>query len=466
MKEEKFDFGLVGLGVMGRNFILNVAENGFSTLGLSSSEEKISLLRKEGKENKIDATNSDENFIRRLELPRKIMLLVPAGKPVDSMIERFLPFLNEGDLIIDGGNSHFLDTNRRYDFLLKKGIRFIGSGVSGGSMGARYGPSIMPGGDIESYELIKPIFESVSAKINNEPCVTYLGPKSSGHYVKMIHNGIEYALMQLISEVYHILKVGLNYNNDAIFKSFNKWNEGRLSSYLLEITRNIFNTKHKENNKYIIDLILDKAKQKGSGKWTSQNAMDIGINVPTIDSAISMRIISSFKELRENTYNLYINNKKGKVDILEDDLEKTLYFGFIISYIQGFLQLKMASKEYNYNLDFESVCRIWRGGCIIRADMLEIFIDILKENPNFDHLIQNNYILKIISECESSVRKVCKNAINSSIPIMGISSTLSYFDSFKTNKLPTNLIQAQRDYFGEHTYERVDKKGFFHTKWE
>ena len=371
-----------------------------------------------------------------------------------------------GDLIIDGGNSHFLDTNRRYEFLLKKGIKFIGSGVSGGSKGARYGPSIMPGGDKESYEIIRPIFESVASKINNEPCVTYLGPKSSGHYVKMIHNGIEYALMQLISEIYHILRTGLNFDNDSIYRIFKKWNEGRLKSYLIEITRDIFSNIEKESNKYIIDLISDKAKQKGTGKWTSQSAMDIGISVPTIDSAISMRIISSFKQLRKNMSDLYVLKKEKDHFITEEDLEKSLYFGFIISYVQGLSQLKVASDEFNYNLNLESICKIWRGGCIIRADLLELLMKGLKDDSNTMNLLQSKSITKIISECEPSVRKVCKYAINFSIPFMGISSTLSYFNAFKTKNLPSNLIQAQRDYFGEHTYERIDKSGFFHTEWD
>ena len=283
----KFDFGLVGLGVMGRNFILNVAENGFSSIGLSSSEEKIKLLKEEGKDFDIDGTQSDKVFIDSLSTPRKIMLLVPAGNPVDSMIDRLLPLLDYGDLIIDGGNSHFGDTERRFKFLESKKINFIGAGVSGGSKGARCGPSIMPGGNKESYLNIKSIFESVAAKVDNVPCVAYLGESSSGHYVKMIHNGIEYAMMQLISESYDLLRRGFKKDNDEIQKIFSKWNDGFLNSYLIEITKDIFSKKDMETDNYMIDVILDKAKQKGTGKWTSQNAMDLGINVPTIDSAIS-----------------------------------------------------------------------------------------------------------------------------------------------------------------------------------
>ena len=312
----KFDFGLVGLGVMGRNFILNVAENGFSSIGLSSSEEKIKLLKEEGKDFDIDGTKSDKVFIDSLSTPRKIMLLVPAGNPVDSMIDRFLPLLDHGDIIIDGGNSHFDDTERRFKYLESKKINFLGAGVSGGSKGARYGPSIMPGGNRESYLKIKPIFESVAAKVNNVPCVAYLGESSSGHYVKMIHNGIEYAMMQLISESYDVLRRGLKKNNGEIQKIFSQWSNGILNSYLIEITKDIFSKKDMETGNYMIDVILDKAKQKGTGKWTSQNAMDLGINVPTIDSAVSMRIISSFKDQRikaENMYNALKEGYYGKV---------------------------------------------------------------------------------------------------------------------------------------------------------
>ena len=375
----KFDFGLVGLGVMGRNFILNVAENGFSSIGLSSSEEKIKLLKEEGKDFDIDGTKSDKVFIDSLSTPRKIMLLVPAGNPVDSMIDRFLPLLDHGDIIIDGGNSHFDDTERRFKYLESKKINFLGAGVSGGSKGARYGPSIMPGGNRESYLKIKPIFESVAAKVNNVPCVAYLGESSSGHYVKMIHNGIEYAMMQLISESYDVLRRGLKKNNGEIQKIFSQWNNGILNSYLIEITKDIFSKKDMETGNYMIDVILDKAKQKGTGKWTSQNAMDLGINVPTIDSAVSMRIISSFKDQRIKAENMYKtqDNKTSLINITVEDIEKSLIFGFVVSFIQGLSQLRSASNEKSYNLNYSEICKIWRGGCIIRAKILQDFMNAL-----------------------------------------------------------------------------------------
>tara|TARA_B110000263_G_C15262615_1_gene489564 strand:+ start:38 stop:1432 length:1395 start_codon:yes stop_codon:yes gene_type:complete len=463
----KYDFGLVGLGVMGRNFILNVAENGFSSLGLSSKIDSINILKEEGKNYKVDGTQSNEDFIKRLSRPRKIMLLVPAGSPVDSVIEKLLPFLDEGDVIIDGGNSHFDDTERRFKFLNSKNINFIGAGVSGGSKGARLGPSIMPGGSKDSYKIVKPIFESAAAKVNGTPCVTYVGENSAGHYVKMIHNGIEYAMMQLISESYDLLKNGLKRKNEQIHDVFSKWNESTLNSYLIEITKEIFSKKDTDTNNHMVDMILDKAKQKGTGKWTSQSAMDLGVNVPTIDSSVSMRIISSFKDQRikaETFYkkdtNLVLSN-----DIDIDDIEKSLIFGFVICFAQGMSQLASASKEKSYNLNFSDICKIWRGGCIIRAKMLQDFMDAFDLNPNLENLLFDLNIKNIINSSVKSARKVSVYAIKNEIPISGLLASISYFDSFKSSILPMNLVQAQRDCFGEHTFERIDKDGSFHFDW-
>ncbi len=462
-----FDFGLVGLGVMGRNFILNVASNGFSTIGLSSNDEAIKLLKREGGDFDVEGTKSDQEFIKKLKRPRKIMLLVPAGKPVDSVINRFLPFLEDGDIIIDGGNSHYDDTDRRYDYLKQKNINFIGAGVSGGSKGARFGPSIMPGGDKNCYKNLQPIFESASAKVNDEPCVTYLGEKSSGHYVKMIHNGIEYAIMQLISENYHILKFGLGKSNDDIHKVFKTWNEGLLESYLVEITRDIFKAKDYETDNYLVDMILDKAKQKGTGKWTSQSAMDFGVSIPTIDSSVSMRIISSFKELRSKGEEIFGKNKIDDKSIEVKDIENSLLFSFIISFAQGLSQLKVASDEKSYNLNFEEICKIWRGGCIIRAKLLENFMKAYNRNNNLSNLLFDNEISSLIKETVDSARKVSIYCINNQLPSYSLLSSVSYFDAIKSSRLPMNLIQAQRDCFGEHTFERIDKPGTFHFKdWQ
>ena len=463
----KFDFGLVGLGVMGRNFILNVAENGFSSLGLSSKIDSINLLKEEGKNYKVDGTQSDEDFINRLSSPRIIMLLVPAGKPVDSMIDRFLPYLHDGDLIIDGGNSHYDDTDRRFNYLRNKNINFIGAGVSGGSKGARYGPSIMPGGDKHAYEIVRPIFESVAAKIKDEPCVSFLGNTSSGHYVKMIHNGIEYGIMQLISEVYNVLKNSLGKNNEEIYEIFKIWNNGILNSYLIEITRDIFLAKDEESGGYLIDNILDKAKQKGTGKWTSQSAMDFGVSIPTIDASVSMRIISSFKDLRIKGKKMYGNNKIKSSNIDVEDLEKSLIFSFIISFSQGLSQLKIASEEKSYNLNYVDICKIWRGGCIIRAKLLEDFMQAFKLNPKLENLLFDENISLLIKNSINSSRKVSIYCIENNIPVHALLSSISYFDALKSSRLPMNLVQAQRDCFGEHTFERLDKPGNFHyNSWQ
>ena len=462
-----FDFGLVGLGVMGRNFILNVASNGYSSIGLSSKDEAIELLKNEGKDYEVDGTKSDEEFIKKLKRPRKIMLLVPAGAPVDSVIERFLPYLEDGDILIDGGNSHYDDTDRRFKYLKDKNINFIGAGVSGGSRGARFGPSIMPGGEKDCYQNLKPIFEAASAKINGDPCVAYLGNTSSGHYVKMIHNGIEYAIMQLISEKYHILKYGLKKSNKEIHEVFKSWNEGVLESYLIEITRDIFKAYDKESGNDLIDMILDKAKQKGTGKWTSQSAMDFGVSIPTIDSSVSMRIISSFKTLREKGENIFGKNEISDNDINTNDLEKSLIFSFIVSFAQGLSQLKVASDEKSYNLNFEEICKIWRGGCIIRAKLLETFMKAFNKNNDLSNLLFDEDISSIINDTVNAARRVSVYCINNQIPAYSLLASLSYFDAIKSSRLPMNLIQAQRDCFGEHTFERIDKPGTFHYKnWQ
>ena len=463
----KYDFGLVGLGVMGRNFILNVAGNGFSAIGLSSKRESIETLERDGKDFTVKGTDDTKEFIESLSTPRKIMLLVPAGDPVDSVIDKFIPFLFPGDIIIDGGNSHFDDTERRYEKLKKLNLHFLGTGVSGGSKGARLGPSIMPGGDKEAYEVIKPIFERASAKVSGDPCVSLLGKTSAGHYVKMIHNGIEYAMMQLISEVYHILRYGMNKSNEEIHQIFSSWNDGKLNSYLIEITGDIFNAKDGESDKHLIDMILDKAKQKGTGKWTSQSAMDFGVAVPTIDSSVSMRIISSFKDVRVLGEDIYPRQSSidGGVDV--EDLEKALIYGFTICYAQGLSQLKVTSDEKGYSLDYKEICKIWRGGCIIRATLLEEFMNAFGRNSKLENLIFDKEISDMIRENESFARKVSVFCINNKIPALALNSTVSYLDAITQKQLPMNLIQAQRDCFGEHTFERLDKPGTFHNEnWQ
>ncbi|QLG43926.1 NADP-dependent phosphogluconate dehydrogenase [Costertonia aggregata] len=467
--EHKYDFGLVGLGVMGRNFILNVADNGFTAFGNDLDTEKVDALIKEGgNPKKVNATTDAKIFLDALSTPRKIMLLVPAGKVVDIVIENLLPNLDEGDIIIDGGNSFYTDTDRREAYLSKKGINFFGAGVSGGAKGARKGPSIMPGGNREAYRHVKPIFEAVSAKYEGEPCVAYLGPKSAGNYVKMVHNGIEYGLMQLTSEIYDVLKKGGNLTNDELHATYAKWNAGRLQSFLVEITSKIFQQKDDLGDGRLVDKILDKAKQKGTGKWTSQNAMDLGIPVPSIDIAVSMREISALKQERITADQLYERPTVECMDKekLERLAEESLYFSFIITYAQGLHQLADASKEYGYELDIAVIAKIWRAGCIIRAGLLADIAQAFQADNNLPNLLLSPTFVEKVQSTVNAARKLVSYGAVNGIPLPGLSNSLTYFDAYTSTRLPLNVIQAQRDYFGSHTYERMDREGIFHTEWE
>jgi 6-phosphogluconate dehydrogenase len=464
-----YDFGLVGLGVMGQNFILNVADNGFSAYGYDLDDEKVETLKTLGGNlDKVSASSNIKTFVKNLKQPRKIMLLVPAGKIVDGVIESLLPHIDKGDIIIDGGNSFFTDTDRREDYLQQKGINFFGAGVSGGAKGARKGPSIMPGGSKSAYEHIKPIFEAVSAKYNGEPCVAYLGPKSAGNYVKMVHNGIEYGLMQLTSEIYDVLKKGGDFDNDELHSTYAKWNAGRLQSFLVEITSEIFEQEDDLVKGRLVDQILDKAKQKGTGKWTSQNAMDLGIPVPSIDVAVSMRELSALKDERIKADALYDRPSVAHMDKekLEALTEKALYFSFIITYSQGLHQLADASKEYGYDLDISEIAKIWRAGCIIRAGLLADITEAFKTEPNLPNLLLSPNFVSKVKETVGAARELVAFGAQNGIPLPGLSNSLTYFDAYTSSKLPLNLIQAQRDYFGSHTYERLDREGIFHTEWE
>lgn len=461
---------MVGLGVMGRNFILNVADNGFTAFGYDLDLEKVNALKEEGgHEATVNASTSIETFVKALKQPRKIMLLVPAGKIVDSVIETLLPHIDKDDIIIDGGNSFFTDTDRREAYLQEKGINFFGAGVSGGAKGARLGPSIMPGGSQSAYAHIKPIFEAVSAKYKGEPCVAYLGPKSSGNYVKMVHNGIEYGLMQLTSEIYDLLKRAGKFSNDELHGTFTQWNKGRLQSFLIEITSKIFAQKDDVNpGADLVDQILDKAKQKGTGKWTSQNAMDLGIPVPSIDIAVSMRELSALKTERTAADQLYDKPETDVVDKaeLEKMAEEALYFAFIITYAQGLHQLADASKEYQYDLNIATIAKIWRAGCIIRAGLLADISEAFEENPALPNLLLSPHFVEKVKDTVGSARNLVALAAKNGIPLPGLSNSLTYFDAYTSSRLPLNLIQAQRDFFGSHTYERLDQEGIFHTEWE
>lgn len=467
MEQKTYDFGLIGLGVMGRNFILNVADNNFTAFGQDLDEEKVNALIAEGGNTaKVSASTDVHTFVRALSTPRKVMLLVPAGKIVDAVIEGLIPLLDEGDIIIDGGNSFFTDTDRREQYLQSKKIHFFGAGVSGGAEGARKGPSIMPGGSKSAYKEVQPIFEAVAAKFNGEPCVAYLGPKSAGNYVKMVHNGIEYGLMQLISEVYDLLKKG-GLSNEELHEVFASWNKGRLQSFLVEITAEIFKQKDDKGDGFLVDKILDKAKQKGTGKWTSQNAMDLGIPIPTIDVAVSMREISALKEERIQADALYERPVPSAMDKNEliHMAEEALYFAYIITYAQGLQQLESASREYAYELNLAVIAKIWRAGCIIRAALLEDISTAFQETPHLPNLLLDKKFALKVQAAVPSARKVVSYAAISGIPMAGLSTALTYFDAYTSQRLPLNVIQAQRDHFGSHTYERTDMEGIFHTEW-
>ena len=466
---QKYDFGLIGLGVMGRNFILNVVDNGFTAFGQDLDAEKVNALKEEGgDELKVNASTDVKEFVQALSSPRKIMLLVPAGKVVDIVIEGLLPLLDKDDIIIDGGNSFFTDTDRREAYLAEKGIHFFGSGVSGGAKGARRGPSIMPGGNREAYQHVKPIFEAVSAKYEGEPCVAYLGPKSAGNYVKMVHNGIEYGLMQLTSEIYDLLKKGGDFNNDELHKSFAAWNAGRLQSFLVQITSEILTEEDDLTDGRLVDQILDKAKQKGTGKWTSQNAMDLGIPVPSIDIAVSMREISALKDERIKADKLYDRPVVATMDkkVIEDLAEKALYFSFIITYAQGLHQLADASKEYGYELKIAEIAKIWRAGCIIRAGLLADITEAFNADETLPNLLLSPSFIDKVKSTVAAARELVAYGAKNGIPLPGLSNSLTYFDAYTSSRLPLNMIQAQRDYFGSHTYERLDTEGIFHTEWE
>ncbi|WP_297693546.1 NADP-dependent phosphogluconate dehydrogenase [uncultured Eudoraea sp.] len=468
MQNNAYDFGLVGLGVMGRNFILNVADHNYKAFGYDLDPEKVSALINEGGDvARVNASGDISTFVNALTLPRKIMLLVPAGKIVDNVIESLLPYLSADDIIIDGGNSFFTDTDRREAYLQSKGINFFGAGVSGGAEGARNGPSIMPGGSSKAYKEVQPIFEAVAAKFNDEPCVAYMGPKSAGNYVKMVHNGIEYGLMQLTAEFYDLLQKGGQLNNAELHKVYSEWNKGRLQSFLVEISAQIFEKEDPFGQGMLVDKILDKAKQKGTGKWTSQNAMDIGIPIPTIDIAVSMREISALKTERMLAAKKY---DQGSIDLPEKqklitNAEKALYFAFIITYAQGMHQLKAASDEYGYELSLAEIAKIWRAGCIIRAALLEDIANAFEEDKELTNLLLSPAFEEKIRDTVAAARELVAFAANNGIPMPGLFNSLSYFDAYTSARLPLNLIQAQRDYFGSHTYERIDKEGIFHTDW-
>ena len=469
MKEQKFDYGMIGLGTMGRNLVYNMNDHGYTVIGFDKNNAQVETLKKEANNDKVFATSNLDEFIKALKTPKVIMMLVPAGKIVDEVIKELKPFLSEDDLLMDCGNSHFTDTDRRNVQLEGSGIHFMGVGISGGELGARYGPSIMPGGPKKVYERVAEMLEAVSAKANNEPCVTWLGPGSAGHYVKMVHNGIEYGLMQLISEVYHLLKECGGMNNDELHTVFSKWNEGDLQSYLIEITADIFTQKDELTDSRIIDKILDSAKQNGTGAWTSEDSMNLQVPIPVIDIAVSMRDLSAYKKEREAAQQ-HLKGPETKFTGDKNELVKwmgqALYFSIITVYAQGMALLQVASKKYKYDLKLENIAAIWRGGCIIRALLLEDIRSAFSKQPDLSNLMLSEVFSKKLIQSQESIRKAIRIGVESGVPIPAMMGALAYFDSYRSGWLPANLIQAQRDDFGAHKYERNDREGIFHTYWK
>jgi 6-phosphogluconate dehydrogenase len=469
MTQKKFDIGMIGLGAMGRNLLLNLADHGYAVAGYDREAEKVKALLHHSPGRVIRGAEDLQECMTLLKVPRVVLILVPAGPPVDAVIRELLPFCQPGDILMDCGNSHFTDTNLRQKALVRKGIHFLGVGISGGEMGARQGPSIMPGGPREAYIWVKSIFESIAADVHGEPCVTYLGPGSAGHFVKMVHNGIEYAMMELIAEAYDLMKRGLGLTDDELSDVFEKWDGQTFHAYLLEITTRIFRHVDENTGKRLIDEILDEARQKGTGKWTSQAAMDLQVPVPVIDAAVAMRDLSAFKEEREAASRI-LNEPtvefKGPRHRVLEQLERALYASILIAYAQGMVLLQAASSAYEYTLNLSEVARIWRGGCIIRSALLEDILMSLKSRPDVPNLLVEPQLYREAATRRNDLQAVVCTAASLGIPVPAMMAALAYFDGYRSAWLPANLIQAQRDFFGAHTYERVDAKGVFHTRWE
>jgi 6-phosphogluconate dehydrogenase len=462
--------GVIGLAVMGKNLALNIENHGYSVAVFNRSYEKTEeFLNNEAKGKNFVGSRTIEEFVHSLEKPRKILLMVKAGAATDATIESLKPFLEKDDILIDGGNTFFQDTIRRNQELVELGINFIGTGVSGGEEGALKGPSIMPGGKKEAYELVRPILEAISAKVNGDPCCTYIGPNGAGHYVKMVHNGIEYGDMQLICEAYFIMKNILGLNADELHKVFSEWNKGELDSYLIEITADIFTKKDDETGKPLVDVIMDTAGQKGTGKWTSQNALDVGVPLPIITESVFARFISAMKDERVKASKILSGPEaksfEGNKQELIEAVRKALYMSKICSYAQGFAQMRAASEEYDWDLRYGDIAMIFRGGCIIRAQFLQKIKDAYDREPALANLLLDPYFKEIVEGYQAALRQVIAVAIERGIPVPAFASAIAYFDSYRTETLPANLLQAQRDYFGAHTYQRVDKEGIYHTNW-
>jgi len=464
--------GLIGLAVMGRNLSLNIEDKGFSVAVYNRTAETTkAFVESEAKGKNIIPTYSIAELVAVLERPRKILLMVKAGEAVDGVLQQLTGHLKAGDIVIDGGNSFFKDTDRRGEEATQKGILYVGTGISGGEEGALKGPCIMPGGPKKAYyDQLEPILTSIAAKVNGNPCCTYIGPKSAGHFVKMVHNGIEYGIMQSIAEAYHLLQDGLGLPLDEIQPIIRQWNEAPLNSYLMEITEGILGTIDKETNQPILDVILDKAAQKGTGKWTSQIAFDLGVPTPTINAAVTARIISAYKDERITASKILqgpSHNFEGNADVLIDQIHDALYASIITAYAQGFALLKAASKDYyDDKLNYTDIARIWKGGCIIRAKLLDTIQIAFEKTSNLANLLVEQCISGLLNNMQSNWRACVQTAIHLGIPCPSIAASLQYFDSYRLKRLPANLIQAQRDFFGAHSFERTDKDGEYHIQWQ
>lgn len=465
----KQQIGVVGLAVMGKNLALNIESRGFTVSVFNRSAEKTNELLQEAPGKQLVGTYTIEEFVQSLEVPRKILIMVKAGGPTDDTINQLLPHLDKGDILIDGGNAFFPDTQRRNKELEAHGIRFVGTGVSGGEEGALKGPSIMPGGQEDAYKLVEPILTAISAKVGEDVCCTYIGPDGAGHYVKMVHNGIEYGDMQLICEAYQLLKDVLNVSTEELHEIFTEWNNGELDSYLIEITRDIFTKYDAETGKPMVDVILDSAGQKGTGKWTSQSALDLGVPLSIITESVFSRFISAMKAERVAASKVlkgpdapaFTGDRKAFIEAVR----QALYASKICSYAQGFAQMRAASEEYNWDLKYGSIAMIFRGGCIIRARFLQNIKDAYDRNPELKNLLLDSYFTDVVHNYQGSWRQVVSEAVARGIAVPSFASALAYYDSYRTERLPANLLQAQRDYFGAHTFQRVDKEGSFHYNW-
>ena len=463
-----YHMGMVGLGVMGGNLARNLVSKGFSVAGYDLAAEKREAFAAHASEGDLAAFDNTEAFVAALEQPRRIVLLVPSSV-VDDAIDSLKPHLDKGDLLIDLGNSFFGDTERRAVALEKEGFLFIGSGVSGGEKGALRGPSIMPGGQPEAYALIEPAFTNIAAKVGDDPCVTYIGPRGAGHYVKMVHNGIEYGIMQLIAEAYDVLKRVAGATAPELHEAFDAWNKAEMNSYLIEITAAIFARTDDITGEPLVEMILDEAKQKGTGKWTSQNALDIGVPTHTINSAVEARIISGLKDERIDAQEVFSGPDAPAVAdraALFEDVRQALYAAILTAYAQGIALMERASQEYDYNLDIASIARIWRGGCIIRAGLLEDIRAAYSADPELPNMLLADPFRTQIEERQPAWRRVIQVAVGAGVPVPALSASLAYFDAYRSARLPANLTQAQRDFFGSHTYRRTDQDGIFHTEWE